>query len=64
MDILYRAQWKDRDRKVVDTPNASGIGRLAIAMCAIALMVGILETAPTDHSATIALNVAGQENMQ
>lgn len=66
MDILYRAKWKDGDRLVVDTPSASGIGRLAIAMCAIALAVGILETASVSRfgSATAAWNVAGQRSMQ
>lgn len=66
MDILYRANWKHGDRPRVEAPNASGIRRLVLAMCAIALAVGILETASVGRvaSTTVAWNVAGQESMQ
>ena len=65
MDILYRAGWKDRTHATVDAPNASGVGRLALALCAIALTVGILETAANrSGSETVAWNVAGQERAQ
>lgn len=48
MDILFAAHWRRTDRKAAATqggPPPSGLARLLVALCVIAVVVGLLDHA-------------------